>query len=124
MKCWCLKLLLSLFCLSLFAAESDGIIVNNRILVRVNGKSISVLDVMKKMNVALNQYFPQYAKKPDARFEFFSTQWKGVLAQMIDHELILQDAENLGVTIKDTEIREKLQERFDPNVVINLANLG
>lgn len=103
---------------------SDGIIVNNRILVKVNEKTISVLDVMKKMNVALNQYYPQYADSPNARFEFFSTQWKSVLAQMIDHELILADAEKLEIVIKDADIREKLQERFGPNVVVTLENLG
>lgn len=109
---------------SLFSLQPEGFIVNNRILAKVNGKTISVLDVMKKMNVALNQYFPQYANSPEARFEFFSTQWKEVLGQMIDHELILADAEKMEITVKDADIREKLQERFGPNVVITLENLG
>jgi hypothetical protein len=113
-----------LFCVTVFAGEPAGLVVNNRILVQVNGKKISVLDVMKKMNVALNQYYPEYANHAGARYEFFSTQWKEVLSQMIDHELILADAEKLEVTIKDADIREKLQERFGPNVVASLENLG
>jgi len=117
------------FCLLFFscfiyANEPDSIIVNNRILVKVNGKTISVLDIMKKMNVLLNQMFPEYADSTEARFQFFATQWKAMLAQMIDHELILADAEKLEVKIKDADIREKLQERFGPNVVANLEDLG
>lgn len=119
-----LSLLLVTFHLSLFSLQPEGFIVNNRILIKVNGKTISVLDVMKKMNVSLNEYFPQYANSPEARYEFFSTQWKHVLAQMIDHELILADAEKMEITVKDAEVRERLQERFGPNVVINLENLG
>ena len=38
--------------------EPEHLIVNNRILAKVNGKTISVVDVMKKMDVFLNRAYP------------------------------------------------------------------
>jgi hypothetical protein len=97
--------------------------VNNRILAKVNGKTISVLDVMKKMDVFLTRYYPQYASSPIARHQYFSTQWRDFLSQMIDNELILADAEKLELKITDSEVREAIIERFGPNIMASLDKL-
>lgn len=100
------------------------IVVNNRILTKLNGKDISVLDVMKEMDVYLSRYYPQYMNSKTARFQFYSSQWFPTLQQMIDHELMVTDAETREVKVSDGEVREEVQTRFGPNVMGNLDRLG
>jgi len=44
--------------------------------------------------------------------------------QMIDSELMLKDAEKLELKITDAEIREELHERFGPNIMKSLTDIG
>lgn len=98
--------------------------VNNRILVTVMNKPISVLDVVKKMNVMLEQSYPEYKNIPEAKYQFYSQQWRSVLRQMIDAELMLKDAEKLELKVTDAEIREEIHTRFGPNVMKSLKDIG
>jgi hypothetical protein len=108
-----------------FATQNNGqLIVHNRILARVNGKTISVVDVMKKMDVFLSRAYPHLVDSPVARFQFFSTNWKKTLEQMIDNELMIADAEQMELKVSDGDVRENLQERFGPNVMGNLDRMG
>jgi len=100
------------------------IVVNNRILTKLNGKDISVIDVMKEMDVYLSRYYPQYMDSKTARFQFYSSQWFPTLQQMIDHELMVTDAETREVKVSDGEVREEVQARFGPNVMGTLDQLG
>ena len=99
------------------------LIVHNRILAQVHQSTISVLDVMKKMELFFYQHHPQYMNSAIAKYQFFSSQWKEFLKQMIDHELMLADAEKLDIQIKDSEVREALFERFGPNIMAALDQL-
>lgn len=116
-------LLVFLLPLAAFADEHE-LIVQNRILATVNGKNISVMDVMKKMDVYLARAYPEYAKSNQHRYQFFSQNWKHTLNQMIDNELIVADAMRMEMKIADAEIREQIHERFGPNVVATLDQLG
>jgi hypothetical protein len=104
--------------------ENQQLIVHNRILAKVNNKTISVLDVVKNMDVFLNRYYPQYANSNLAKYQYYSSQWKEVLLQMIDHELIQADAEKLELKISDAEIRETIIEKFGPNLMSSLDKLN
>lgn len=100
------------------------VIIHNRILAKVNGKTISVMDVVKKMDVFLNEHYPEYIHNEAAKYQFYSTQWKATLNQIIDGELIIADAEKMELKVGDAEVREKIHERFGPNVVKTLDKLG
>jgi len=100
------------------------IVVQNRILTKLNGKNISVLDVMKEMDMFLSRYYPQYMDSKTARFQFYSTQWRKTLEQMIDHELMVTDAISREVKVSDGEVREEIHTRFGPNVMESLDQLG
>ncbi|MFI5333830.1 MAG: hypothetical protein ACHQT8_01525 [Chlamydiales bacterium] len=104
--------------------EPQHLLINNRILAKVNGKTISVIDVVKKMDVFLDRAYPQYAQSKMARFQFYTAQWRNTLRQMIDNELILADAAATELKISDGDVRETLQERFGPNVMTNLEKIG
>jgi len=127
MKTWISRLLfipLFLFTCSLSAAEGQELIVHNRILATVNGKAVSVMDVMKKMDVFLSRNYPEHSKSDTSRYQFFIQNWRDTLNQIIDNELILADAEKLEIKIADAEVREKIHERFGPNVMASLDELG
>lgn len=98
--------------------------VSNTLLAKVNGNTISVLDVMKKMDMVLHRNYPQYADSSQARFQFYSTNWRPVFMEMIDTELILSDAQDKEMKISDGEVREEMESRFGPNVTSTLNKIG
>ena len=104
--------------------EPEELIIYNRILAKVNGKTLSVMDVVKKMDLFLQKHYPHLADSKTARYQFFSTQWKEYLSQMIDSELMLVDAERLEIKVTDAEVREEILNRFGPNIMPALDKLG
>ncbi|MBS0615078.1 MAG: hypothetical protein JSR58_00820 [Verrucomicrobia bacterium] len=125
-----LKWLFSLFfCTALMANPLMGppseIIVHNRILAKVQGKSISTLDVMKKMDVFISDHYPEIMDSPQGKFQFYQSQWRNILDQLIDAQLMIADAENREhkITVSDGELREEVMLRFGPNVMGTLDKL-
>ncbi len=104
--------------------EAQELIVYNRILAKVNGKTISVIDVMKKMDLFLQRYYPQYTQSKAARFQYYSSQWRDTLAQIIDQELMQADAEHLELKVSDAEVREEMLDRFGPTIIQTLDQIG
>ncbi len=123
---WLLLLLActTLSALELTSEESEDLIIYNRILAKVNGKTVSVIDVVKKMDLFLQKNYPHLADSKTARYQFFASQWKEYLSQMIDAELMLVDAEKLELKVSDAEVREEILNRFGPNVMPALDKLG
>lgn len=102
----------------------QGIHINNRVLASVNGKVISVIDIMKKMDMVLYQHYPQYLESPEARCQFYQMHWKQMLSDLIDRELVIADAEEKNFPISSGDVREELEEIFGPNMMMNLEGAG
>ncbi|MCB1111399.1 MAG: peptidyl-prolyl cis-trans isomerase [Chlamydiales bacterium] len=98
--------------------------VNNRILAVVNGKPISVYDLMKKMDIIFYKQFPQYTSNAEARFQFYQMGWRQVLNEMIDKELILADAEENKVEVSHGDVRQEMEKMFGPDILTNLDSIG
>lgn len=103
---------------------STELVVFNRILAKVNGKTISVVDVMKKMDLFLQKNYPHLANSKMARHQFYSSQWRDYLTQMIDTELMIADAEKLEVKVTEADVREEILNRFGSNIMPTLDKLG
>lgn len=116
----------------LFAAQMpmppmDGgqkIGMQNSILTQVNGNTISVMDIKKKLDVAFHHSYPNLADSTQARFQFYQNSWRHALMEMIDNELILADAEDKEMKLTEGEVREELENRFGPNVMSTLDKIG
>lgn len=130
-----LSALLQLATFNLPALPSDGgllfgqpdalhIVVNNRVLAKVNGKAISVMDIMKKMDMLFYRQFPQYTSSVPARFQFYQTNWKHVLQETIDKELLLADAEENKLPVSNGDIRQEMETMFGPNIIGNLDKIN
>ncbi|MCB1109481.1 MAG: hypothetical protein KDK64_00725 [Chlamydiia bacterium] len=100
------------------------LMINNRPLAKVNGKVISLYDVVKKMDLFLYDYYPDYTPSTPERYQFYMARWQPTLDDMIADELILLDAEQKEIKISDGEVREELEERFGPNIMSNLDKVN
>lgn len=105
-------------------AQPEHVVVNNRILAKVNGKAISVIDLMKKMDILFYREFPQYASFPEARFQFYEANWKPILQELIDKELIIADAEENKMPVSSGDVRQEMERLFGPNIIANLDKIN
>lgn len=113
------------FSADLFQTEiHHHILVHNRVLAKVNGKSISAVDVMKKMDILFYRQYPQYTSIVEARFQFYKQNWKHVLNDLIDKELIIADAEESKVPATSGDVRQEMEELFGPQIILNLDSIG
>jgi hypothetical protein len=101
----------------------EELIIYNRILAKVNGKTLSVIDVMKKMDLFLQRNYPDLVNSKVARYQFYSSHWRDTLSQMVDQELMLADAERLELKVTDAEVREEMLDRFGPAIMATLDQL-
>ena len=106
-----------------FSSEQK-IAVQNAILAKVNGKTISMMDVKKKMDMIFHQSYPNLIDSNPARVQFYEASWRHVMRDMIDNELIISDALDKEIKLTDGEIREVMEERFGPNVMQTLDQIG
>jgi hypothetical protein len=128
------SLFLGILCCSILSAELPSSMMNfsgepkigvqNAILAKVNGTTISMMDVKKKMDMIFYQHYPQLAESTQARYQFYETSWRRMLMEMIDNELILADAADKEVKLTDAEVREEIENRFGPNVMTTLDKIG
>jgi len=104
--------------------EQPNLIVNNRILAIVNGNAISVVDVMKKMDVLFYREFPEYTSSTQARYQFYKANWKHVLDELISKELVIADAQENKLTVNNGDVRQEMELMFGPNIIGNLDKIG
>ncbi len=104
--------------------EPQDIIIYNRILAKVGSKTISVLDVVKKMDIFLTANYPQAMESRLLRYQFYSSNWRAVFEQMIDSELVLNDVGEKDLKITEGDVREAILQKFGPNVMATLDRCG
>lgn len=102
----------------------ENLVINNRILLKINGKPITVMDVVRKMDLLFYRQYPDLASSQVARYQFYTNAWRSLLAATIDDQLIMADAEEKKVEVNDGEVREELEKLFGPDVVLNLDKMG
>lgn len=104
--------------------EDYEILVNNRVLTTIHKNPITVMDVMKQMDLVFYNQYPQYSSSKIARHQFYNMQWKQYLSNIIDKELILADAEQSKIEVTNGDIRKEIEMSFGPNVIENLDKVG
>ncbi|TXI36440.1 MAG: peptidyl-prolyl cis-trans isomerase [Nitrosomonas sp.] len=104
--------------------DKKPIVVNNRILAKVHGKAISVIDVQKKLDVIFYRHFPDLVANPAMRLQFYQVNWRPVLNDLIDKELVLFDARESKIDVTKGDVRQEMEQLFGPNIVSNLDRIG
>lgn len=100
------------------------IIVNNRPLVKIHDKIITVLDIKKKMDLFLQENHPEALSSDILRYQYYVQNWRSVLEDAINTELMKMEAEEIEYKIPDTEITQELEKRFGPNVYDKIDQYG
>ena len=106
------------------APAAPSFSINNRTLVRINGRVISLMDVVKKMDIIIYEHFPEIRNSPVKLYQFYSSQWRHTLDDMIFNELTIADGESKEIKISDGDVREEMERRFGPNIISNLTKLN
>lgn len=109
---------------TLSEAEVQMPLFNNRILTRVNGEAISLYDVIRKMDFVFYQQFPQFASSTPARLQFYQMHWRSFLDNVVEEKLLLADAKDKKLVVRDGEVREELERMFGPSVIENIDTAG
>lgn len=105
-------------------APKRDLLVNNRVLAQPVGKTITMMDVLKRLDLYFYRAYPELAHTPEARYEFYMVHWKQALNDMINSALILADAEEKKVPIHDGDIRKEMEQNFGPQVVETIDKMG
>lgn len=101
-----------------FETSQEKLIINNRPLFKIHGKMISLLDVVKKMDLLIYEHHPEIISSPRLKYQFYLQNWLLTLKEMIHTELILADAKAKKITISNGDIREEMLERFGSSSII------
>lgn len=111
-------------CTSLLCAAETKIVLNNRVLARMNGKAITLLDVTKKMDMVIMQYYPEKFSDIPFRYQFYMGHWRELLTDMIHRELLLKSAEEYNIPFSPGDVRQEMEEVFGPNIIVGLDEAG
>lgn len=107
-----------------YESSSHEITIQNAVVANVMGKPITVLDLVKKMDRLLQVHYPDYIKSPEAKFQFYRASWRRILDDTVNTELMLLDAADRDMKLSDGEVREEVEKRYGPNVLLQLQDLG
>ena len=105
-------------------SETYEIVMNNRPLVKINGKTFSVMDLKKKMDLFLHENHPESFSSNLLLYQFYSQNWRHTLQEMIDNELIKMEAVSFNINISDGDIRQEMEKRFGPNIIKRLDEIS
>lgn len=98
--------------------------IEHTVLATVNGKAITSFEVMKKMEEIFQAEFPEYADMDAMRAEFYRYNWKHILKELVEKELVLADAKEKKLPVSDGDIRQELEMAFGPNIYEQLDSKG
>jgi hypothetical protein len=113
--------------LDYFQSQSNQptkLVIHNRPLLKIHGKTISVMDVKKKMDIFLHENHPEAVDNPLLAHQFYSQSWRSTLQEMINTELVLMESEELKYEIPEGDINQEIESRFGPNVVQRLDKMN
>jgi len=100
------------------------ILVQNRVMAQVNGKPITALDVIKRMDFLFYRQFPEYMSSQSARYQYYEMNFEPILQELIDRELMRADAAEMKVEISPSDVRQELETTFGPDIISNLDKIG
>jgi len=120
-----MKKFLFLALCSVLPLFSQEIVFNNRPLAKVNGKTFSLFDVIKKMDVTLHGRSPEIFDNIPGLFQYYQQNWRTTLSELVEEQLILLDAEEKEfIKVSEGDVREEMQERYGPNIITTLSKFN
>lgn len=104
--------------------HSSRLEIHNRVLWNYRGSIITVMDVAKRLE-QYGQTIQGYASMDSTqKLEFYQQNWRGALQELIDQELIYQDAIDHNMTISDSEARDQLVKYYGEYYITRVDEMG
>lgn len=113
-----------------FSTESRSLLaakrlsVQNKILLSVAGKPISLLDLLCKLDESFEEQFPEQRNQVPIRYQYYRARWPIALRDLEQEALFLKEAEQRKIQVSPDEIHEMMREKFGFAVRKNLALWG
>lgn len=104
--------------------KEPKIFLHNRIVTKIHGKTISMYDVQKKMDLFLKRNHPEVYDSVVDRYQFYASSWRATLEDMLHTELILMEAEELKIEIPEGDIKEEMENQFGHKMIDRFEQLG
>lgn len=95
--------------------------IHNRPLAKVEDRVITLMDLVKQMDSYL--YTNRLTPSAEERVQFYKNNWKYVLDQCVDSELMLLIAKERELTVSEGDVREEMFRRYGSNMQTTLAEL-
>ena len=97
---------------------------HNRPLIKINGKTISLVDVVKKLDMQLLKNAPHVLSDLPSKHHYYSTNWRMAFNELIEQEMIKLDSEQLKFSISEADIRTELDSTIGLNLISKLDSIG
>jgi len=107
-----------------YQGPEQDLIINNRVLAAPVGKTITMMDVIRRLDMVFYRQYPELTSSAEARYQFYMMGWRQAFDDMINADLMVADAESKQVSVSDGDIREEMERQFGPNVVETIDELG
>lgn len=111
------------FLFFVFSAYAADIRIHNKLLAKIDGRPISILDIKKKMDFLFYKSYPKYKNNLPAKYEFYRNSWKGVLMELINEEMLCLEAEKKELKVTTAEVKEEIKKRFGTDTMQTLQSL-
>lgn len=100
------------------------LVIHNRVVLKVKGKPITVMDIVKRMDMMFLQQFPDLIDNEIARYQFYTASWRQFLEAVLDEQLIVLDAEERKIKVSEGEVRRAMERTFGSDPITSLSKIG
>lgn len=104
--------------------HSPDVEFHNRVLWNYRGSMITVMDIVKRLELYSKNVKDYENLEANQKLEFYQQNWKGVLQELIDQELIYQDAIDHNMQVTDAECRDQLVRLYGENYITSIDEMG
>lgn len=97
--------------------------IHNCILFSFRDSIITLMDVVRRLDAKLHQMNLKEDLSLQERLEYYQSQWRLSFQELIDNELIYQDAVDFGASVSEGDTKDELIRRFGDQYLSTLATL-
>ncbi len=104
-----------------FTQDDRELFINNKVLFKVKDHTITVVDVIHKMNLLFYKSYPHLVHSNVSKVQFYTGLWPVLLEAVIDDFLIFADAEEKKISVDHKDVKKEI-ENFFGSKLINIAS--
>lgn len=104
-----------------FSKNEKELFINNKILFRFKNNTITIMDVIHKMNLLFYKSYPHLIHSNISKMQFYSGLFPVLAEAVIDDFLIVADAEEKKISVDIRDVKREI-EKFFGDALIDVTN--